>query len=660
MDLHNKETNMRSYTLKSRKKIRDMVSFVDVRNSVIKDAEVRGLPEPTIEQILEECNKAGVNLETVQSKRNATNPSVKNNSSQRLDLCSGHIMSSVMPLGLYADYPYFDSCMRHDLYTRSSCIKRASGVIRFIAKIVYQFRRIYVYELNGVYDYFETDGIKETNGFGVIERTDLDSLPVNEEVDISQDSFLIKYPDQYNPTTDTVGMGINVRTIVATNWDNSGDSNLISQSLAHKISTIKQKTVRFKLNNKSIKSKFKGKFPPIGEILTDTIIFKIVNDIGYISDLAQSARMSTGSEDDTIVVDKNSYITSIEVYCNNPCKDPDLERYRQELLKFRHDVYDVIAPLVDNEYHKCSDKLRILKENFSHDQFQINGEEIIFPYIKMKVCTISPGTKGTKLSTLTGAKTTIQRIYPDGYFRDEFGRNIDQVFPSTAIINRTVAGLPYEIFVTSIPEMLKIRIERNEITPAKTFEFVEKFFDILGASAEFQYTKMTPDSLYEYIKQDFLRVILMPYSNNIGMECASKLKDLAVEYLGYKPLKIFVGTGKDVIQTTSDHVVGYLYTYRDLHDCEYGSSSTSAIERDTKGFASDHNNSKRDSKTIYRKKNTKIDIQNQHIDVNLLTNADADIMLNGSDPSDAMYNVKETMQAISIDMDFRLKPDTEE
>ncbi len=654
MDLHNEKTNMRTYTLKKRRKIKKLISYIDVREHMFKEHELRGLPEPTQEEILARCDEVGVNLETLQSKRNATSPVVRHCSSQRLVMTSGQIASSNPLMKEYADYPYFDSSMRHDLYVRSSCIKRASGVVKLIAVIKYQFRKIYVYQLNGVYHYLDTAGLKNTNGFCVKENTDFDLLPIGEEVDISQDSFLIKYPDQYNPTTDTVAMGLNVRTIVSTNVDNSGDSNKVSQSLLTRLSTLKQKVVRIKLNNKSIKSKYPGKFPPLGEILTDPIVFKIVNDTGYVSELAQSARMSTGSEDDTIVVNKNSFISGIEVYCNNPIKDPDLEKYRLELLDFRHRVYDVVAPLVNNFPDKCSPELKILKENFSYDLFQANLEEIIAPYIVMSITTISEGAIGTKLSSNVGAKTTIQKVYPDGYYTDEFGNNIDQIFPSTAIINRTVAGLPVEMFITSIGEFLKNRILRNEITPEKTFEFVEKLFDILDLSDDFKYSKMTPDSLYKYIKSDFLRIITLPYSSSINMKNMARLQELAEEYLGYKQLKIYVGM-KEKIETTSQHTVGYIYTFRDYHDSEYGSSSASSqVERDTKGFVSERSNSKREARTNYNKKCTKLDIQNQHIILNMLHNEDADIMLNGNDPSDTLYNVKETMESIGIGLNFRI------
>lgn len=659
MDLHNKETNIRTYTLKSRKKIAKMLSFLDVKEDLELKHMLDGKEPPTEEEILNKCDELGVNLETTQGKRNAISPTVAHNSSQRIDLALGQLMNSVMPIGKNADYPYFDSCMRHDFYTRSSCIKRATGVIKVIAAIKYQFRTIYIYQLNGIYDYLDTDGIKETNGFGVRELTDLKDLPIGEEVDISQDSFLLKYPEQYNPTTDTVGIGVNARTIVSTNWDNSGDSNLISQSLATQLTTIKQKKVKFKLNNKSIKSKYPGKFPPLGQLLDDTILFKIVNDIGFVSDLAQSARMTTGSEDDTILVLPNSYISSIEVYCNNPIKDPDLEKYRLELLDFRHAVYDVVAPLVDYEYDKCSDKLRILKDNFSHDLFHVGGEELIFPFVRMKINSLSELNVTTKVSNLSGGKTTIQRIYPDGWIQDELGRNIDQVFPSTAIVNRTIAGLIIEIFITSIGDLLQTRIKNREITPEKTFEFVEKFFEILGLKDEFNYTKMNPETLYEYLEHDFLRVIAMPYSNNITTETEAQVAKLAEEYLGYRKFKIYVG-GEERIETTDTHVVGRLFTFRDLHDDEFGSSSTSIIERDTKGFAAEKNSGKRDGRNLYNKKASKIDIQNQHLQVNTLTNADADIMLNGDDASDALYNIKETMESVGIDLCFRNNGDEDE
>lgn len=658
MNINHPVSNMRTYTLKDRLPLKPLLSYQNVRTDAIDYCRANGLPDPTEDEILRLCDERGVNLETVQSKRNAESPVSKFNASQRMDMRQGQGSSTVTLVK--AEAPVVDSCMRQDLFTRSSCIHRASGVIRVIGVVQYQFRKIYVYCLNGEYDYYDTDsGIKDSNGFGSVMYTDLKDLPIGVDVDISKDSFLISYPHQYNPTTDCVAMGRNIRTICATNWDNSGDPVLVTQSFLQKFATIKVKEIKIHLTNKSIKSKYPGKFPVLGEFIKDTILFKVCNDIGVVSELAQSANTATGVEDDTIVVDPNTYISSVEVFCNSPIKDMDLENLRQDLLKFRREVYDLVSPLVSNFPKKCSPRLKALAGNYMYETFQTSNHETKYPFIRMKTVTIDVPTKGVKVSNNLGSKVTVQRVYPDGWFQDELGRNIEMVFPSTAIINRTVAGVPWEMYLSSYVDLLDYKVKNDLITPERTFEFVEKFMTALGLEEEFRYSKFNPTTLYEYLKIDCLRLIMMPYSNKLSLDLAANvLQPLGEEYLGFRKFKIFVG-GKEKIQTTSDHIVGLFYTFRDYHDPAYGNSSCSVVERDTKGFAADKDSSKKDGRSLGTKKCVKSDVQNQHIVINIATNATADIMLNGIG-SETQYAIKETMAGAGIDLGFKyIKSDVE-
>ena len=664
MNLKARSSN-RTYTMKDRRALKRLTSYQDSRKEVRKNKffmkSIENLPKVDAEEAfkwesLREADRMGVNLETTQSKRNAVSCLMNKNSSQRMDMYQSQANVMVMP-AKDAESPYIDSCMRQDLMTRSSCIKRATGKITVLSKIHHQFKTMYVYCLNNKYDYLETDGMIDTNGFACVSHSDLKNLPIGEEVDISQDSFLLQYPDQYNPNTDCVSTGYNARTIITTDWDNSGDSAAVSQSFMNRLTTLKTKTINIHLNNKSIKSKYPGKFPKLGEIMDSTILFKVCNDIGIVSELAQSAQMATGVEDDTIVVENNTYISGIEVYCNQPCRDTDLEKLRQETLDYRHKVYDAVAPLVENFFDLCSDRLKVLKENFSHDLFQVSGQELKYPYVKIKTVTIDVPTVGQKVSNNYAGKTTIQRVFPDYTITDELGRNIELVYPATAIVNRTVGGLLWEVFLSSFGDLLQYRVQHDEITPERTFEFVQNFMNILGISEEFNYSKFTPDSLYEFLKIDFMRIIAMPYSNNINLDSAGKLIDLAKEYLGYRRFQIFRGK-KDKIPTTSYHTVGRLFCFRDMHDTQYGNSSCSTVEKNTKGFASDKDSSKRDGRALFGKKSVKLDVQNQHILLNVVTNETADIMINGNE-GEGLYAVKENMEGAGLTVGFRINGDEE-
>ncbi len=265
----------------------------------------------------------------------------------------------------------------------------------------------------------------------------------------------------------------------------------------------------------------------------------------------------------------------------------------------------------------------------------------------------------TYLVNIYGGKATQERIYPDDYITDEYGRTIELVYPATAIINRTVGGLIWEVLLSSFGDKLQYLVQKDLITPERAFEFVEKFHSILGCSDEFNYSKFTPQSLYEFLKIDFMRIILKPYSNNISLETAEKLIKLGEEYIGYGKSKIFVGFGDDKIETTSLHTVGRLFTFRDVHDCEYGNSSCSVVEKNTKGFANHKDSSKRDGRALNSKKSGKMDVQNQHIGINVATNADINLILNGKN-GEAQYSIIECMNGAGIGIGFRSEDGEEE
>lgn len=241
---------------------------------------------------------------------------------------------------------------------------------------------------------------------------------------------------------------------------------------------------------------------------------------------------------------------------------------------------------------------------------------------------------------------TIQKVYPDGYIKDEFGNNIDLVYPSTSISNRTILGLPYDHMLSGIAYFLYEKIQRNEITKSKLYEFVNKLMETLDVSPELQHANFTPDELWEYLSEDYLRIILMPYSNNLNLATMVKVKHLVEDYLGYRKLKIYRGYGDDKIEQTDLHEVGFMYIFRDLHDTYYGNSSISSVERNTKGFALDKDSSKRDGKSLFTKKACKYDVQLLNLMVNMASNPDSHIIVN--EEEETLYAIKETNEGSGI------------
>ena len=567
-----------------------------------------------------------------------------NDSSQRKDMALDQQMKLVVPIG--AEYPYYQSSLMQDIMGKNSVIRRRRGKITLLHHIKHQFMNFYIYKLNGIINVLETDKFHTTNNFTSVLRTDLDLLELNKEYDIRDDeeNFCLTYPDSYSPITDCVGLGKNMRSIITTNVDNASDSALVSERFCAEFTCLRQAEIKIELTEKRIISRYKNLFPDIGTVIQDDILFKIIQDTDDPIILGQNPSIASGFEDEQIRVDSNSFLARVEVYSNVKCKDENLEKYRLELLDYRHKVYDALSEYSDVE---MSEEAKIYRENYKHDKFRINSQSTDYPYIKMTFYTIDIPDVGYKFSTQSGGKFTIQRIYRNGEFVDEYGRNIDCLYISQSLIARSTASPIYEVFHTGVMELLKYRIQNNEITPAKTYEFLSKYYEILGLKKEFEYIGMSKEDLYEYIKQGFPAVCYLPYTNNNDLQHSSELYLLASKYIDYKRLTIYhIEDLGQKIALTSKHEVGFIFYNRQKNDPREANSSTSISETNSKGYPVEKNASKKTGRSSYAKTSQKVDILTKEYmilqNTNSVNNAIFNTNVGGS------YVVYETLLGMGI------------
>lgn len=567
-----------------------------------------------------------------------------NDSSQRKDMALDQQMKLVVPIG--AEYPYYQSSLMQDIMGKNSVIRRRRGKITLLHHIKHQFMNFYIYKLNGIINVLETDKFHTTNNFTSVLRTDLDLLELNKEYDIRDDeeNFCLTYPDSYSPITDCVGLGKNMRSIITTNVDNASDSALVSERFCAEFTCLRQAEIKIELTEKRIISRYKNLFPDIGTVIQDDILFKIIQDTDDPIILGQNPSIASGFEDEQIRVDSNSFLARVEVYSNVKCKDENLEKFRLELLDYRHKVYDALSEYSDIE---MSEEAKIYRENYKHDKFRINSQSTDYPYIKMTFYTIDIPDVGYKFSTQSGGKFTIQRIYRNGEFVDEYGRNIDCLYISQSLIARSTASPLYEVFHTGVMELLKYRIQNDEITPAKTYEFLSKYYNILGLKKEFEYIGMSKEDLYEFIKQGFPAVCYLPYTNNNDLQHASELYLLASKYIDYKRLSIYhIEDLGQKLELTSKHEVGFIFYNRQKNDPREANSSTSISETNSKGYPVEKNASKKTGRSSYSKTSQKVDILTKEYmilqNTNSVNNAIFNTNVGGS------YVVYETLLGMGI------------
>lgn len=619
------------------------------------------------------------NLEITQHKKNLI-PCANNNAPQRLDLFCAQQPNMVIPLE--AETPNFDSSMSQEYLCHSSCFQKepAGSIITVHHKIHFQHRTVYVYDVNGKYDIFDTNGVITTSGFSIPCKTDFASCEIGVPYQIPEDEvFYRKYPGNFDPCTGVAGWGYNARCIISTNANNAQDSVAVSETLLRKLTVLKTKVVNINLRQKVLISTYPEIFPKVGQLLQGDVLLKICNDEGLITKLTQGTNVPSGYEDEEIVLEDNSYLGGIEVYCNSPIDNPHLEKLRLELLDFRKRVYNALQPIITKHPNHCSLEMKAFAEHCKYEKFRTEDLEIIHPLIKLTIHNISMADVGTKISNVYGGKVTIQHVYADWEKVDEYGRTIDIEYPSTAVINRSAAGILYENFMTSFSEELTYQVRNKLITKAKCYQFLQKFYKALGNdfkqyqqdafhpeghSPEFEYLNWDADTWWEYLQHNPLKIMVLPFSSGLNLNTSSEVLNIAIKYLGYRKLKCYTVENGDSqvigrpsvtekgekIEMTSEHTVGTMFIFRDMHDPYYGSSSTSIIQRDIKGFPIEKDSGKRDGRTLTTKKPAKHDIQTKTNQTYMSSNADATLLMR--DNSQSTYQIKEAMEANGASLYF--------
>lgn len=574
--------------------------------------------------------------------------------SMRVDMFVNQFDNMVMPLK--AEVPILSSALYGDMLSRSSCIHKARGKITLLHKIVYQYRKIYIYKLNDRIYLMDSNGYINTNGVCCIQKTDLDALEIGVEYDISDDddNFCIEYPDQYDPTMDIVKYGVNLVMINTIDKDTVDDAAKLSDSALAKLGTIKMKTVNIALENKIIKSDFPDKIPELGKLLKTPVIFKIVEDEETVSSISQSTDTPVGLEDSQIIVEPNSYIGYFEVTANEPIEnDPILERYRLEYLEFRQKVANALRPYVLYDRSNCDNKVIAFYENFSISKFRTEKKALTCPFIRMEIVTYDFGAIGCKFSNEHGCKATSQNSVYGGYLVAEDGTPIDMVFSVSAHIARSITGVLWEQWLTGM-SMYLTRKYKTLTDKEEKKRLISDYREVLNIFDLEKAHKSFSDKDIDTILMNYpaIPIAIMPYEQRIDMESGSQAMRILSKW-GYEEQTIWVcdRDGNRIRPLTDKHLVGSVYTIRDIHDPEYQNSSISEVTLTTKGIPEEKSKSKRDAQSIHSKKATKMDVQLTAHLTGLLN--DADLYAMQVDDNSSLHSLPEYLNAIGLNINWK-------
>lgn len=590
-------------------------------------------------------------------------PLAEKNHSMRSDMFISQMSNMTTPID--PEIPMVMSALEGDILSRSTYIEKLRGDIELIHVFSYTTRKIYLFRHNGVLDILDTTGIITTNGVSSILKTDLCNLEMGETYDISSDNdnFILSAPDQYDEFKDIVKYGINVTTIYTTDGNTADDACFLSQELADKLAIVKTKSINIDLNNRVIKSEYPNIFPNLREEIKNPIICKIVeiDDRDDTADFFQSTNTPVGHEDEQIMCMPNSFINYIEVIANEPIKDPILENYRQGYLAFRREFVDYLNNNHLIEKEKWSVNLQVYHSDFSIDKFRIKASALNSPRIKLELCTISHIEQGSKVSSRSGAKATAQGVFPTGMLKDELGRNIDMLFSVSTHIARLITGALYEQYLTSCNAFIT-HLVKNNITEFRGHKFTENdlikaFRFVLDTYKVSHIHKNLTDAEIVHImnkSNGCVPISIVPYESFVNMETAATAFKYLRDKFGYEELEIGIYDENDnkIGRLSSKHTVGSVYMFRDVHDSEYGNSSMSVATKTTKGIIEEKSRTKHDGTSLYVKKATKVDVQQNAHHYGLIK--DEDLIFSHVDQKAPLYIVKEMLLGMGIAVNWEV------
>lgn len=535
--------------------------------------------------------------------RNLIIPNAGKVSGQRKTLLQAQFPSSIPPL--HAESPLTRSSFSDALLVHSSCIEKLRGTITLLKKFVYQDTVYYFYLHNNVVHLYIDDRYTENVGFACQKRTDLERLEEGVETDISdeEENFTLRYIQQYDPVSDTVKYGRNGLAMCTTTKNVAQDSFEVSKRFAESFGILKTSTIKLDLTHKSIVSKYPNIFPKLGEFVEDPILFKIVGDDKGVSSIAQDPEIPNGYEDESITLDMYTYINKIEVYCNNPIKDETLEELRLSMLMFRSNVKNFIDSISDK--YELSNTVKVYQKNFSYNKFRNGTSEIKYPYIILHTKTISVAEIETKLTNMNGGKVTITHIFPNKTYMTKYGEVIDIIYPANALINRSIAGVLYEIFLNAIGRYINRAVRNGHFTSDTLYEFLDKMYECIGQRELFRNSKMNKDEYLEFLKTNRMEWFIDPYDVKINVEDSmNKLEALAAREVGFEKDLVY----RDGREVSSRHVVGYMFMLRLLQDRQHAVTGVGNPEIDSKGNLVDNSTDKKTGKAIYAVKPLKISV----------------------------------------------------
>lgn len=580
-------------------------------------------------------------------------------SANRGEMTQSQVNSSLIPIN--AERPLTDSSLGPDLLSHSSCIDIVKNdTITLLGVVNFQMDSYFIYKQGstGLIDIYEYSRFTTTADFTVHNKSNFKDIikmgKIGETFEINDFPFIKSSIASYEPTSNSVGYGVNLRTISTIAKGVEEDGYIIDSEAFNKIAHLKSKVYTINLGSggrdRAIKSVGDRLIPPVGTIVKSPVLLTVINKTKY-NVLNETSQLSL--EDETYFLHPNSMVTKIEVICNEPIDVPELEEYRQERLKSRREIYDILKKYPDEQLTSLAQSY---KSNCRYSKYRLDNDFVNKPIIYITTVRLVFGGNGTKLSNLHGGKNTSDTvlvsnlnikntlIVPKGMLVDEYGERIDMVKASTSDVKRNNMGALFERGLNAISLTLYRKIRDKELTPQQVYDFLQEHHKLLGRYADFEKLNLDVEATYEWLSNKRLRHILLPESHGISMKKMTEIVTNAEKMIGHRKLKCYI-YGKEM---TDVFEVGEIFNIVLRNDPEFANQTSSITEVDLRGYPVESDDGKRDGKSLFAVKPGKLSMLALRLLLNILPPEVMNEFINGQ----PITSILEYYNSVGIDLTF--------
>lgn len=592
------------------------------------------------------------NMPEYYETRNFISVFCNKNAPSRKEMTQTQFNSCVIPHN--AELPLCDSALSADLLTESSCIDIIKkGTITLIDRVDYQTESYFIYvDVDGLIDVYKFDKFSTTSDFTVFNKTDFKYLKPGETIEIDDFPFIKSALNSYEPISNSVGYGVNLRTISSIAKGVEEDGYIIDADAFRKFLIPKSKVFTINMGkggkDKALKPIDGRLIPEIGKMIKRDVLITLINKTKY-NVLGDTDQFS--SEDENYYVHPNSFVTKIEVYCNEPIDVPELEKYRLEKLEMRRKIFEILNKYPDE---KLTPIAQNYKSNFACSKFRFEKDFVNKPLIRITTCRLAFGGDGTKLTNMHGGKNTADRVIggstniyiaKPGLLRDEYGERIDMIKSSSSDIKRNNLGALFERALNAISLTLYRKIRDNALTSRQVKEFLDEHFRLLGRYAEFSKLDLDEEAIMEWLRHKRLKHRLLPCSSGITMDVISEILQNAKDKIGHRRLTVYFGKR----QLTDKFEVGEIFNMVLRNDQEAGNQTTSIAEVDLRGYPIENDAKKRTGRSLFTDKPGKFSILALKNLLNSVSSDVVDELINRKD----ITSLEEYYNSVGIGLSFK-------